>query len=335
MENSVLNNSIPQSAEELALRMIVLAAALMLDWLFGEPDMLWRRIPHPVVLFGQAIGLAERFGNRKKHINGRTRRMAGMGAMIILTLVAGLVGIFISLGDIIAELLVLTILLASRSLDDHIRAVCSALEENIQAARDAITMIVGRDTNQMDDADIARAAIETGAESLSDGVIAPAFWFLLLGLPGLLIYKMTNTADSMIGYRNARYLAFGWAAARFDDFLNYVPARLTALLICVAAATSRGGVHGAFASMWQDAGKHQSPNAGWPEAAMAGGIDVWLAGPRRYGNRVRHAARLHAEGKDADRTAILGALRVLIVAQILFALALVLCAISLAPDALI
>ena len=205
----------------------------------------------------------------------------------------------------------------------------------MQAARDAIAMIVGRDTNQMDDADIARAAIETGAENLSDGVIAPAFWFLLLGMPGLLIYKMTNTADSMIGYRNARYLAFGWAAARFDDFLNYVPARLTALLICVAAATSQGGVSGAFASMFQDAGKHQSPNAGWPEAAMAGGIDVWLAGPRHYGNRVRHAARLHAGGKDADRTAILDALRVLIVAQILFALALVLCAISLAPDALI
>ena len=109
----------------------------------------------------------------------------------------------------------------------------------MQAARDAVAMIVGRDTNQMDDADIARAAIETGAENLSDGVIAPAFWFLLLGLLGLLIYKMTNTADSMIGYRNARYLAFGWAAARFDDFLNYVPARLTALLICVAATTSR------------------------------------------------------------------------------------------------
>jgi adenosylcobinamide-phosphate synthase len=150
-----------------------------------------------------------------------------------------------------------------------------------------------------------------------------------------LIYKMTNTADSMIGYRNARYLAFGWAAARFDDFLNYVPARLTALLICVAAATSRGGVGGAFASMWQDAGKHQSPNAGWPEAAMAGGIDVWLAGPRRYGNRVRHAAQLHAVGRTADRTTILEALRVLIIAQILFGLVLVLCAISLAPDALI
>ena len=331
----MLDNPIPQSAEELALRMIVLAAALMLDWLFGEPDMLWRRIPHPVVLFGRAIGLAEQFGNRRKAFHGLTRRRAGIGAMLVLAPVAGFVGIGVSLGGVLAELVMLTVLLAGRSLDDHMRAVSSALGENMQAARDAVAMIVGRDTNRMDDADIARAAIETGAENLSDGVIAPAFWFLLLGLPGLLIYKMTNTADSMIGYRNARYLAFGWAAARFDDFLNYVPARLTAVLICVAATTSRGGVRGAFASMWQDAGKHQSPNAGWPEAAMAGGIDVWLAGPRRYGNRVRHAARLHAGGKDADRTAILDALRVLIVAQILFALALVLCAISLAPDALI
>ena len=331
----MLDSPIPGSAEEFALRMIILAAALMLDWLFGEPEMLWRRAPHPVVLFGRAIGFAEQLGNRRKVFNGQTRRKAGTGAMLVLVLVAGFVGIAVSLGGVLAELVVLTLLLAGRSLDDHIRAVSSALGEDRQAARDAVAMIVGRDTNQMDDADIARAAIETGAENLSDGVIAPAFWFLLLGLPGLLIYKMTNTADSMIGYRNARYLAFGWAAARFDDFLNYVPARLTALLICVAATTSRGDVSGAFTSMWQDASKHQSPNAGWPEAAMAGGINVWLAGPRRYSNRVRHAARLNAGGKDADRTAILDALRVLIVAQILFALALVLCAISLAPDALI
>ena len=331
----MLDSPIPGSAEEFALRMIILAAALMLDWLFGEPEMLWRRAPHPVVLFGRAIGFAEQLGNCRKVFNGQTRRKAGTGAMLVLALVAGFVGIAVSLGGVLAELVVLTLLLAGRSLDDHIRAVSSALGENKQAARDAVAMIVGRDTNQMDDADIARAAIETGAENLSDGVIAPAFWFLLLGLPGLLIYKMTNTADSMIGYRNARYLAFGWAAARFDDFLNYVPARLTALLICVAATNSRGDVSGAFTSMWQDASKHQSPNAGWPEAAMAGGINVWLAGPRRYSNRVRHAARLNAGGKDADRAAILDALRVLIVAQILFALALVLCAISLAPDALI
>ena len=195
----MLDNPIPQSAEELALRMIVLAAALMLDWLFGEPDMLWRRIPHPVVLFGRAIGLAEQFGNRRKAFHGLTRRRAGIGAMVVLAPVAGFVGIGVSLGGVLAELVVLTILLAGRSLDDHIRAVSLALGENKQAARDTVAMIVGRDTNRMDDADIARAAIETGAENLSDGVIAPAFWFLLLGLPGLMIYKMTNTADSMIG----------------------------------------------------------------------------------------------------------------------------------------
>ncbi len=331
----MLDNLIPHTAEEFALRMIILAAALMLDWLFGEPDMLWRRIPHPVVLFGRAISLGERLGNRKKGRTGLTRRRTGVCAMLVLVLIAGLFGIGLSLGGGLAELVVLTVLLAGRSLDDHIRAVFLALGENIQAAQGAVAMIVGRDTSQMDEADIARAAIETGAENLSDGVIAPAFWFLLLGVPGLLIYKMTNTADSMIGYRNARYLAFGWAAARFDDVLNYVPARLTALLICVAATTAQGGISRAFASMLQDSGKHQSPNAGWPEAAMAGGIDVWLAGPRRYHNRVRHAAQLHARGRTADRTTVLEALRVLIIAQILFGLALVLCAISLAPDVLI
>ena len=331
----MLDNLIPNTAEDFALRMIILAAALMLDWLFGEPDTLWRRIPHPVVLFGRAITLGEQLGNRKEGLTGLARRRTGVCTKLDLVLIAGLIGIGLSLAGGLAELVVLTVLLAGKSLDDHVRAVFLALGENIQAAQGACAMIVGRDTSQMDEADIARAAIETGAENLSDGVVAPAFWFLLLGVPGLLIYKVTNTADSMIGYRNARYLAFGWAAARFDDFLNYVPARLTALLICVAAANSRGGVGGAFASMRQDAGKHRSPNAGWPEAARAGGIDVWLAGPRRYGNRVRHAARLHAGGKDAERTAILDALRVLIVAQILFALALVLCAISLAPDALI
>ena len=301
----MLYNPIPQSAEELALRMIVLVTALMLDWLFGEPDMLWRRIPHPVVLFGRATGLAEQFGNRRKAFHGLTRRRAGIGAMLVLASVAGFVGIGVSLGGVLAELVVLTILLAGRSLDDHIRAVSSALGENMQAARDVVAMIVGRDTNQMDDADIARAAIETGAENLSDGVIAPAFWFLLLGLPGLLIYKMINTADSMIGYRNARYLAFGWAAARLDDLVNLIPARLTGLIYALLA---QAPVH-ALTAMVKDAPRHRSPNAGWPESAVASALGIRLSGPRLYNCVASSDPWLNKAGRDPGPQDITAALQ--------------------------
>ena len=280
----MLDNLIPHTAEEVALRMIILAAALMLDWLFGEPDMLWRRIPHPVVLFGRAISLGERLGNRKKGRTGLTRRRTGVCAMLVLVLIAGLFGIGLSLGGGLAELVVLTVLLAGRSLDDHIRAVFLALGENIQAAQGAVAMIVGRDTSQMDEADIARAAIETGAENLSDGVIAPAFWFLLIGVPGLLIYKMTNTADSMIGYRNARYRAFGCAAARLDDVMNLVPARLTAILLAGAAAAQEGG------TVWEGEGRAQAP----APAARA-------PGPRAHGRRnVPRRARRRPRARRRD-----------------------------------
>jgi adenosylcobinamide-phosphate synthase len=214
---------------------------------------------------------------------------------------------------------VLVILLAGRSLDDHIRAVATALDAGLAPARQAVGMIVGRSTADLDEGDIARAAIETGAENLSDGVFAPAFWFLLTGLPGLIAYKIINTADSMIGYRNARYLAFGSGAARLDDLLNLLPARITAGLICVAALF-RGRMLTATRAMLRDGKQHASPNAGWPEAAMAGALDVWLAGPRRYGNRLRAAPRFHETGKDADAAAILSSLRLLALAQIIFAI---------------
>ena len=307
-----------------------MVAALILDWVIGEPDILWRRVPHPVVMFGRAISGLERIGNQRTR-TGHMRRNFGVCAIIILVAGAGGVGTLISIiGDIwfgvsdAITLIVLTILLAGRSLDDHIRAVASDLETDLEDARKSVGMIVGRNTAQMDQADIARAAIETGAENLSDGVIAPAFWFLIFGLPGVMIYKMVNTADSMIGYKNARYLAFGWGAARLDDVLNYVPSRLTALLIC---AGSLGGALRAFRAMRRDARSHQSPNAGWPEAAMAGGIDVWLAGPRRYGQRVRDAARMNADGSNANSNSIFAALRVLILAQGLFGIMLLVLAV--------
>jgi adenosylcobinamide-phosphate synthase len=334
MTIEIISIIVPQSAEAFGQRLIILAAALMLDWLVGEPDSLWRRVPHPVVLFGKAITLIDRVGNRRRGVAGRRRRIFGVIGIAVLVGLASIIGYGLALGGTVITIIVVTILLAGRSLDDHIRAVAAALDGGVDAARSAVGMIVGRDTATLDRGDIARAAIETGAENLSDGVIAPAFWFLILGLPGLLIYKMVNTADSMIGYRNQRYLAFGWGAARLDDVLNYLPARLTALLIC-AAAGAQGRTAKAFATMRSDAATHQSPNAGWPEAAMAGAINVWLAGPRQYGARIRMASRFNAAGKEAGKADILTALRVLITAQILFGLSLILMALSIAPDALI
>ena len=233
--------------------------------------------------------------------------------------IAAAIGWGLSFGGPVVACLVVAVLLAARSLDEHIRAVATAMGEGIGAARTAVGMIVGRETKSMKKDDIARAAIETGAENLSDGVIAPALWFLAGGLPGLLAYKMVNTADSMIGYRNAKYRAFGCGAARIDDAMNLIPARLTALLIC-GAATLNGRGSAALGTMMRDGRHHASPNAGWPEAAMAGAVDVWLAGPRRYGNRIRQARRFNETGAEADASAIRDSLRALIMAQLLFAL---------------
>ena len=315
------------TASAIATRCGILLVAMAMDWLIGEPDTLWRRVPHPVVVFGRGISFLDRLWNRKQSGKGRQRRIRGACAIAILCVIAGLAGILLSFGGPILACLVLAILLAARSLDEHIRAVAKALDSGVEPARHAVGMIVGRDTGTMDSGDIARAAIETGAENLSDGVIAPAMWFVVAGLPGVMIYKLVNTADSMIGYRNARYLAFGCAAARLDDLLNWVPARVTALLICLAAVLRGRGLP-AFRGMIRDGRHHASPNAGWPEAAMAGAVDVWLAGPRRYGNRVRQARKFHEDGAVADGGAILRALQILIAAQIIFALPVLVMAVS-------
>ena len=181
-------------------RAAILVLALALDWIFGEPDWIWRHIPHPVVIFGKLIsGADKRFNQRRYH--GQQRRLLGAMAFFALVALSAIIGVGIGFLGPIAELICLAILLAGRSLNQHIRAVAIALGDNINAARKAIGMIVGRRTDNMDEAEISRAAIETGAENLSDGVFAPAFWFLIGGIPGLLIYKMTNTADSMIGYQ--------------------------------------------------------------------------------------------------------------------------------------
>ena len=183
-------------------------------------------------------------------------------------------------------------------------------------------MIVGRDPDQLDEAGVCRAAIESCAENFSDGVVAPVFWLALLGLPGLIAYKAINTADSMIGHRSPRYESFGWAAARLDDLVNLIPARLSGLLVAIVAPIAGGTTGTALRVMWRDAAKHRSPNAGWPESAMAGALGLALAGPRRYGERIVDDPFLNAEArKDAMPGDIGRALDLLVAACLLEAAA--------------
>lgn len=264
-----------------------LAAALVLDALFGEPRVLWDRIPHPAVLMGRSVAWLDR------HLNqGPGRRLTGILTVLILVAGAGLLGaVLAALPGQLVDIIVAAVLLAQRSLSDHVASVANGLRLSVNAGRAEVAMIVSRDTSAMAPPAIARSAIESAAENLSDGVIAPAFWFLVFGLPGLLIYKAINTADSMIGYRTPRHEQFGWAAARLDDLLNFGPARLTALLIKVTAPRRI-----AWQDIATDARLHRSPNAGWPEAAMARALDVSLAGPRSYDGVVRQFPFVHPQG---------------------------------------
>ncbi|SFS21431.1 adenosylcobinamide-phosphate synthase CbiB [Yoonia litorea] len=254
---------------------MTLLLGMILDAIFGEPKWIWSRLPHPAVLMGQLIGWADQKFNRgpSKRRNGILLMLAlGIGAMCLGWVITAVPGIWL-------DVVVVAILLAQRSLVEHVQAVADALRLSVGDARRAVAMIVGRDTTNMDDPAISRSAIESAAENLSDGVVAPIFWCALGGLPGLLVYKITNTADSMIGYKTPKHADFGWAAARFDDLLNFIPARLTALLIWVVTRRPDPAL------LFRDAPLHRSPNAGWPEAAMAHGIGVALSGPRSYDGR--------------------------------------------------
>jgi len=266
---------------------LLLIPALILDAIFGEPDWLWARLPHPAVLLGRAVGVLER------HLNqGAARRGKGVLALGLLIGGAGTLGGAIAHLGWACELIATAILLAQKSLVDHVRAVADGLRQNLADGRNAVAMIVSRDTADMSKEQMARSAIESAAENLSDGVIAPALWFLIGGLPGLLIYKAVNTADSMIGYRTPRYAAFGWAVARCDDLLNLIPARLTGVMIACLGQ----GLSGWRESV-DDAKRHKSPNAGWPEAAMARSLGVALAGPRRYDGTLCDLAWVNGGGR--------------------------------------
>jgi len=269
--------------------LLLLYAGLMLDALCGEMAPLFRLVPHPVALAGRAIGAFERRLNRERR-SGRSRRLRGVATVLVLVGGAAALGWGLHrlcrgspLGAVL-EAFAIAVLLAQRSLFEHVAEVGRALVEGgLASARLAVAHIVGRDPASLDGAGVARAAIESLAENFSDAVVAPAFWYLLLGLPGLFAYKMANTLDSMIGHLSERYRDFGWAAARFDDLVNLVPARLAGLLLAAAAAFDRRSSAGAATRvMLRDGGKHRSPNAGWPEAAMAGALGLALAGPRHY-----------------------------------------------------
>jgi adenosylcobinamide-phosphate synthase len=256
---------------------------------FGDMPAVFRHVPHPVVLAGRAIAFCEKRLNRPLR-SERRRLERGIITVAALVLVAAAAGWVLqrlccgSLPGAIVESLAIGILIAARGLHEHVAAVATALARGgLAAGRDAVSHIVGRDPTRLDRHGVARAAIESLAENFSDGVVAPVFWYLLLGLPGLFAYKMANTLDSMLGHRSERYRSFGWAAARFDDLVNLVPAPLSGLLLC-AAAPFAGQPHPAHALrvMLRDGRKHHSPNAGWPEAAMAGALGLALAGPRAY-----------------------------------------------------
>lgn len=269
----------------------LLAASLVIEALAGYPPALYRAIGHPVSWMGALIGTLDRLMNRPEH-SPEDRRRAGILALLALLVTVALAATVIaalceSLG--VAGLLPLAFaastLIAQRSLHEHVAAVAEALETGgLDAGRAAVSMIVGRNPDVLDEAGVARAAIESLAENFSDGVTAPAFWLGIAGLPGIALYKAINTADSMIGHRNPRHEAFGWAAARLDDVVNLPASRLTAgLLIAAAAMDGRQKAQAALATVRRDAARHRSPNAGWPESAMAGALGLKLAGPRIYG----------------------------------------------------
>src|SRR4051794_16700226 len=310
--------------------LLLLLAGLTFDALFGDLPMVFRFLPHPVVLAGRAIAHIERKLTRPQRTE-RARRERGVLTVIALVGAAATIGWVIQalcrgrpFGALI-EAVLIGILVAQRSLFLHVAAVMLALRNGgLEAGRKAVSHIVGRDPVWLDQHGVARAAIESLAENFSDGVVAPVFWYLIGGLPGLFAYKMANTLDSMIGHRSERYRAFGWAAARFDYLLNLAPARLSGLLLAIAAlfvAEARPGR--SLVTMLRDAKKHRSPNAGWPEAAMAGALGIALAGPRHYADGIVEDPWLGSGTARAAQTDIVRALRLYYVACLLLSAGLI------------
>jgi adenosylcobinamide-phosphate synthase len=291
-------------------------SALLFDIIIGYPDRLVRLIGHPVSWMGALIGALDRGLNRDEATPAR-RRMAGTITVLILVAVVGTIAFLLERGLLrlpfgwIAAALLASTLLAQRSLHAHVARVAAALETaGLAAGRQAVSHIVGRDAEPLDQAGVARAAIESLAENFSDGVVAPALWMAIAGLPGAAVYKAINTADSMIGFRTPRHAAFGWAAARLDDLVNLPASRLSGLLIIAAAGVTKGASPaGAWRAVRRDAHRHRSPNAGYPEAAMAGALGLMLAGPRVYGGVQVDDAMMGDGRRAADAADIRAALK--------------------------
>jgi adenosylcobinamide-phosphate synthase len=266
-----------------------LLIALGIDAWYGDPVALYRKLPHPVVVIGKLIAWADRQFNRESDAP-RRRRIGGILLVVVLVTVALVLGWLIQALLLSLPLgwlwlgIVMSAFIAQRSLYGHVADVARAIEvSGLEGGRIAVAKIVGRDPNRLDRAGVSRAAVESLVENFSDAVVAPAFWAVLLGLPGLVAYKAINTADSMIGHRSPRHRDFGWAAARLDDMVNWPAARLSALLMTLAALLLPGAdAAQAFAVTLSDARRHRSPNAGWPEAALAGALGFALNGPRAY-----------------------------------------------------
>jgi adenosylcobinamide-phosphate synthase len=308
-----------------------MAVAMSMDALLGWPDPLFARIGHPVTWLGRLIDFLDGDWNRSS-VSAGVRRAAGAAAALIVIALAAAVALAIqsSLVSEWSRIFVAGVLawplVALRSLYDHVAAVALALQSgNIETARLAVARIVGRDPSSLDEAGIARAAIESLAENASDGVVAPVFWGALFGLPGIVGYKAINTLDSMIGHRTIRHQAFGWAAARIDDLANFVPARLTGFLFAVVAQFPSA----AWSCMARDARRHRSMNAGWPEAAMAGALGVRLSGPRVYQGSVAEEPWLNGGARDPRAEDILAGLKLYRRAMILLAGALIILALAL------
>jgi adenosylcobinamide-phosphate synthase len=314
--------------------------AMLIELGLGYPQRVLRMIGHPVSWIGRLIDALDRRLNRESD-GARKRRAAGIVAVVVVLAIVGAIAFLaerallrLPFGILVTGLLAST-LIAQRSLHRHVADVARALErEGIEAGRNAVAHIVGRDTASLDEAAIARAAIESLAENFSDGVVAPVFWIAIVGLPGAALYKAINTADSMIGHRTPRYAAFGWAAARLDDLVNLPASRLSALLLIAAAALSKDASAGAaWRTVRRDAAKHRSPNAGYPEAAIAGALGLSVAGPRAYGgvpvdDAVMGDGRREADAVDIRRAlalyriadailiALLGVVTVLLIAPV-------------------
>lgn len=299
------------------MSVLIAFISLVVERIVGYPNWLFRAIGHPVTWIGLLISFLDRALNRASRFD-TARRLCGVLALVAIVLVPAGIALAIEtlLGrlafGLIATAILASSLLSQRSLGAHVETVADALEASgLEAGRRAVSMIVGRDPEQLDEAGVSRAAIESLAENFSDGIVAPALWLGLGGLAGGVAYKAANTADSMIGHRTPRHEAFGWAAARFDDLVNLPASRLTALLIVAASLLMRQtDPRAAWQAIRRDAKKHRSPNAGWPEAAMAGALGLVLAGPRVYGGVTVDDAVMGEGGRrEANATDIRRALK--------------------------